>query len=93
MKKDGRANAFDSLWQRFMQRALKYTSLKMKFQEKDLRKKTATDMPLESARDLLAHSSPDTTERHYRLGARKVLPHSIGNHLQKMLRESHKTIE
>jgi len=44
VKADGTASGFDSLWQRFMNRALKNSNLKEKFQEKDLRKKTANDM-------------------------------------------------
>ena len=76
-KSDGTASGFDSLWQRFMVRALKNTNLKEKFQEKDLRKKTASDMSLESAKELLGHTSVKTTSSHYRLKPRRVTPHSL----------------
>jgi integrase len=77
VKENGTANAFDSLWQRFMKRVLAKTKVKEKFQEKDLRKKTATDMPIESARRLLGHTSEQTTRRHYRLKGELVTPHSL----------------
>ena len=73
----GQANGFDSLWRRFMDRALKKTGLKEKYQEKDLRKKTASDMGLEEAQKLLGHTSASTTSRHYRLRGETVAPHSI----------------
>jgi integrase len=50
------------------------TELKLRFQEKDLRKKVATDMDLDLAAALLGHTSADTTQRHYRLKGRKVKP-------------------
>ena len=78
VKEDGSANAFDSLWQRFMKRVISKTAVHQKFQEKDLRKKTASDMPLELARSLLGHASSTTTARHYRLKGDLVSPHSLG---------------
>ncbi len=66
LKSDGSANAFDSLWQRFMDRALKETRLEVRFQERDLRAKTASDMPLELATALLGHADPRITKRVYR---------------------------
>jgi integrase len=74
---NGSANAFDSLWQRFMTRAIEKTMPTERFQEKDLRKKTATDMGLHSAQKLLGHSRIETTTRHYRLKAERVSPHSL----------------
>ena len=68
MKDDGSANAFDSLWQRFMARAMSRTALIERFQEKDLRKKTATDMPLEMAQALLGHTSSVITQKHATVG-------------------------
>jgi integrase len=76
-KPNGSASAFDSLWRRFMRRLLKETNVKQKFQEKDLRKKTASDMPIDAARKLLGHKSDTTTIRHYRLKAERVAPHSL----------------
>lgn len=43
------ASGFDSLWRRFMSKVLRGTSIRERFQEKDLRKKTASDMTLQSA--------------------------------------------
>ena len=77
VKENGTANAFDSLWQRFMKRAIDKTALVEKYQEKDLRKKTASDMPLAAAQKLLGHTTPNTTKRHYRLLGDRVTPHSI----------------
>lgn len=65
-KPDGSANAFDSLWQRFMGKALGETELKERFQERDLRAKTASDMPLELATALLGHADAGITKRVYR---------------------------
>lgn len=74
VREDGSANAFDSLWQRFMVRALRDTGLVERFQEKDLRKKVASDLPLEHARALLGHASAETTKRHYRIRGERVKP-------------------
>lgn len=76
-KPDGSANGFDSLWQRFMDKVLAQTEVSKRFQEKDLRKKTASDMPLELARKSLGHASEVTTRRHYRLIGEIVSPHSV----------------
>lgn len=77
VKDDGSANAFDSLWQRFMKKVVTDTKVSKRFQEKDLRKKTASDMSLEMAKQLLGHTSASTTRRHYRLTGDRVKPHSI----------------
>jgi len=74
IKPNGTANAFDSLWQRFMARALRDTDLTERFQEKDLRKKVASDLTLEHAQALLGHASAATTQRHYRLLGNRVTP-------------------
>ncbi len=66
IKPDGSANAFDSMWQRFMDKALRETSLQDRFQERDLRAKTASDMPLELASALLGHADARITQRVYR---------------------------
>jgi integrase len=73
---NGSANAFDSLWQRFMARVVANTKV-ARFQEKDLRKKTASDMGLIEAQRLLGHTTSATTERHYRLRGEIVRPHSL----------------
>jgi integrase len=51
VKADGTANAFDSLWQRFMIRVLSKAKVQKRFQEKDLRKRTASDMSLAQRKD------------------------------------------
>lgn len=66
IKRDGSANGFDSLWQRFMNKALQETNLEERFQERDLRAKTASDMPLELASALLGHADARITKRVYR---------------------------
>ena len=66
VKPDGSANAFDSLWQRFMDKVLRETSLQERFQERDLRAKTASDMPLELASALLGHADVRITQKVYR---------------------------
>ena len=57
--KDGNANGFDSIWLRFIKKALIETELTEKFQEKDLRKKVASDTDLIHAVALLGHPSPE----------------------------------
>jgi integrase len=71
---NGTANSFDSVWQRFMAKALKDTGLKERFTEHDLRAKVASDTETEHARQLLGHSSSSITERVYRRKAEKVTP-------------------
>ncbi len=39
----GRCNAFDSLWQRFMDKVMKDTAVTERFQERDLRAKVASE--------------------------------------------------
>lgn len=76
--KDGKNSGFKSLWQRSMKKALDKTQLKVKFSEKDIRTKTASDMDsIEDAQRLLGHSSPETTRRHYRLKPERVAPHTL----------------
>ncbi len=74
VKEDSFAPAFNSLWQRFMARALKQTQLEERFQEKDLRKKVGSDIDLDHARTLLGHTTAETTRRHYRLRGERVKP-------------------
>ena len=73
------ASGFDSLWRRFMSKVLRGTSIRERFQEKDLRKKTASDMTLQSAQSLLGHAAAETTRRHYRLRGEYVDPHTLPN--------------
>jgi integrase len=77
IRSDGSAPSFDSLWRRFMERVLRDTVVKERFQEKDLRKKTASDMSADHAQRLLGHASGATTTRHYRLLAERTQPHTL----------------
>jgi integrase len=76
---DGRADSFDSLWGRFMDKLQKQHPDLSRFQEKDIRKKTANDLELEEASKLLAHTSEETTQKHYRNKPKATSPHSMAN--------------
>ena len=72
---DGRASAWKSLWQRFMARVLRETTVEERFTEHDLRAKCASDAgSLEHARALLAHADSATTRRIYRRRPERVKP-------------------
>lgn len=79
IKEDGTANGFDSIWRRFINKALEKTKLQERFTEHDLRAKVASDTEAEHARQLLGHSCLDITERIYRRKAEKIKPHNINN--------------
>lgn len=69
IQEDGRANGFDSIWRRFVDKVIDTTEVKERFQEKDLRAKAGSDAStLAEAQELLGHSSPAVTEKHYRRG-------------------------
>lgn len=77
MNKNGRSNSFDSLWQRFMKKALNETALTERFTEHDLRAKVASDNDLERAQQLLMHTSSSLTQRVYRRKPELILPSSF----------------
>jgi len=74
IKDDATANGFDSIWQRFMKKALEKSDLKERFTEHDLRAKVASDTESEHARILLGHANIEITNRVYRRKATKVKP-------------------
>ena len=74
IKANGTANGFDSIWQRFMKKAINQTSLVEKFTEHDLRAKVASDTTIGHAQSLLGHSSNEITERIYRRKPKSVKP-------------------
>jgi len=74
MNENGRSNSFDSLWQRFMAKALKETDLEVRFTEHDLRAKVASDNETERAKQLLGHSSSAMTDRVYRRKPELITP-------------------
>ncbi len=78
MNENGRSNSFDSVWQRFMAKALEETDLKERFTEHDLRAKVASDNELEQAQKLLGHSSSIITDRVYRRKAELITPSRRG---------------
>lgn len=64
---NNKCNAFDSLWQRFMDKVLAETGVTERFQERDLRAKVASDSAsLVEASERLGHASPEITKRIYR---------------------------
>lgn len=63
----GRCNAFDSLWQRFMDKVIVETKVCDRFQERDLRAKVASDSDtLQEASERLGHADTAITQRVYR---------------------------
>ncbi len=75
---DSKANAFDSLWQRFMKKVLIETNVTERFTEHDLRAKVASDTEIEHARQLLGHSSSEITNKVYRRKADVIKPLTRG---------------
>ena len=74
IKEDATANGFDSIWKRFMNKAIEKTALKERFTEHDLRAKVASDAGAEHARLLLGHANIEITERIYRRKAEVIKP-------------------
>lgn len=71
----GETSNFDSQWQRAMEKAINKTDLTERFQERDLRAKTASDVEsAEHAAKLLQHHSTATTNRVYRRKPEIVIP-------------------
>ena len=69
----GRANGFDSAWDRFMEKV--EAAGVERFQERDLRAKSASDdIDLESARRRLGHTSEQITRTVYRRKGEVVQP-------------------
>jgi hypothetical protein len=67
IKSDGTMNGFQSIWQRWMRKALSETALEEKFKERWLRTKVGSDSAsLQEAADRLAHSNTETARRRYR---------------------------
>ena len=74
IKDNGSANAFDSMWQRFMKKVLEKTKVVERFTEHDIRAKVASDTNIEHAQKLLGHSSSEVTNRVYRRKAERIKP-------------------
>lgn len=66
INEDRETSGFDSIWQRFMRKAIEKTELKERFTEHDLRAKVASDSEdPEQARRRLGHRSTKTTKDVY----------------------------
>jgi len=71
----GQCNAFDSLWQRFMDKLMECTKVTERFQERDLRAKVASDSDsLVEASERLGHADTAITQRVYRRKPVRVQP-------------------
>ena len=71
----GRCNAFDSLWQRFMDKVMAETKITERFQERDLRAKVASDSDsLIEASERLGHADTAITQRVYRRKPVRIQP-------------------
>jgi hypothetical protein len=74
-EKKGTASGWDSMWQRFMERVMDETNIKVRFTEHDLRAKCASDAEsLDHARALLSHVDSEVTRRIYRRRPERVKP-------------------
>ena len=64
---DGRCESFDRSWRQSMARAIKKTKLERSFTRHDLRAKVGSDADTDHrAQQLLGHTDPAMTRRHYR---------------------------
>ena len=73
--KEGKASGFKSIWQRWMAKALKETSLNHRFSERSIRTFVGSEFDTaEEASRLLAHADVKTTKTHYREKPEKVRP-------------------
>ncbi len=71
----GRCNAFDSLWQRFMDKVMEKTKVTERFQERDLRAKVASESnSLIEASERLGHADTAITQRVYRRKPVRIQP-------------------
>lgn len=69
------ASGWDSMWSRFMDRALEDTKLTIRFTEHDIRAKSASDaITLDHAKSLLSHADARLTDRVYRRKPERVKP-------------------
>ncbi len=75
MRDDGTAPAFKTRWQRFVRQVMDETKITERFQESDIRARSAADAgSLENAQALLGHASPETTRRIYLRAPQRVKP-------------------
>ena len=68
-------NGFDSVWQRLMKKATSGEKAIIRFEFRDLRRKSATDEPDEvAAQHRLGHATPEITAKVYRVKPKRVKP-------------------
>jgi integrase len=71
----GFCSAFDSLWQRFIDKVMAETKVTDRFEERDLRAKVASDSDtLIEASERLGHADTGITQRVYRRKPTRVQP-------------------
>jgi len=72
---NGRCESFDRAWRKSMNKAIEKTDLELSFTRHDLRAKVGSDAENERrAQELLGHTDPSMTRRHYRRGKRIIRP-------------------
>jgi hypothetical protein len=72
IKEDGTTSGFDTMWQRYMRKAIKNETITERFTEHDLRAKAVEDETLDVASRLLRHTSTQVTAKHYRRKPEKL---------------------
>ena len=72
IKPDRTTSGFDTMWQRYMRKAVSMGKLKERFTEHDLRSKVASDVSLDHAQQLLQQFNAATTRRNYRVLGEQV---------------------
>lgn len=61
---EGGTSGFDSIWQRYRNKAYAEGKIKVKFREHDMRKVRASQLDATQAQELLQHTNPKMTERY-----------------------------
>ena len=72
---NGRCESFDRAWRESIAKAIKETDLEVPFTRHDLRAKAGSDAENEArAQELLRHSDPAMTRKHYRRKRQMIRP-------------------
>lgn len=72
---NGRCESFDRVWRKSMVKAIKETELEQSFTRHDLRAKVGSDAENEArAQELLRHTDPAMTRKHYRRKKQMIRP-------------------
>jgi hypothetical protein len=75
VKDNDKTSGFDSVWQRWMQKCLEQELISERFQEHDLRAKTASDSESETRAAELLGSQLSVVKKHYLRRPRSLKPH------------------